>query len=198
MMAAVRSTRLQARYEVLAAAVEAADDGVRVLDRAGGALYESAALHVLLGTPAEAGALEGAMADARRAAATRRELARQTAAPAEKRPRPLTFQLRTQVMEYRVQATSMSEAADASFHDLVVIWVRRCRPRLLTPDELRHRYSLTRREARVAALISGGCGSREVASALEISPHTARRHAESVLRKLRVHSRHDVREKLRA
>ncbi len=48
---------------------------------------------------------------------------------------------------------------------------------------------LTRREMEVALLLQSRATSPEIASTLGISTHTARRHVESVLRKLRINSR---------
>lgn len=48
---------------------------------------------------------------------------------------------------------------------------------------------LTPREREVLALLSDGCDHEAVASALVISPQTARTHIQNLLRKLEVHSR---------
>ena len=56
-------------------------------------------------------------------------------------------------------------------------------------DLLTARYQLTRREADVARLLAVGKSNAEVAEALSISEHTARRHTEQVLLKLGVRSR---------
>jgi DNA-binding NarL/FixJ family response regulator len=48
---------------------------------------------------------------------------------------------------------------------------------------------LTTREHEVLALLASGADNRAIASALFISPLTARTHVQNVLRKLRVHSR---------
>jgi DNA-binding CsgD family transcriptional regulator len=55
--------------------------------------------------------------------------------------------------------------------------------------ELSRRFALTARESEVAALLASRLSTAEVAQALGISPHTARRHVEAVLRKLHVRSR---------
>jgi DNA-binding CsgD family transcriptional regulator len=51
------------------------------------------------------------------------------------------------------------------------------------------RFGLTPREAEVASLMAQGYPDKEIAERLSISPHTARRHAERVLRKMPVSSR---------
>jgi DNA-binding CsgD family transcriptional regulator len=54
------------------------------------------------------------------------------------------------------------------------------------------RLRLTRREAEVAALLAGGGSNADIAVTLGISPHTARRHTESVMLKLRARTRAQV------
>jgi DNA-binding CsgD family transcriptional regulator len=54
------------------------------------------------------------------------------------------------------------------------------------------RERLTRRELEVAALVAEGNPAKDIATALSISVHTARRHTEQVFRKLRVHSRAEL------
>jgi DNA-binding CsgD family transcriptional regulator len=61
-----------------------------------------------------------------------------------------------------------------------------------SPDELSQAYGLTPAEARVAILLAVGRSNAELAGELVISPHTARRHTERVLRKLGVRSRAEV------
>lgn len=64
-------------------------------------------------------------------------------------------------------------------------------------DELRRIFGLTTMQARVAILLADRNSNREIAAALCVTEHTARRHTERVLGKLRIHSRTDVREVLR-
>lgn len=65
-------------------------------------------------------------------------------------------------------------------------------------DDLRGRYRLTEKEARVALLLAERRSNSEIAAALDISPHTARRHTENVMLKLNVTSRFSVESRLRA
>lgn len=62
-------------------------------------------------------------------------------------------------------------------------------PRLPDPRALVGRYGLTPRQAQVARLLATGASNREIAERLEISPHTARHHAQSVLNRVGIHSR---------
>jgi DNA-binding CsgD family transcriptional regulator len=56
-------------------------------------------------------------------------------------------------------------------------------------DLLRDRYQLTKRESEVARLLAVGESNAQIAEALSISEHTARRHTEQVMLKLGVRSR---------
>jgi DNA-binding CsgD family transcriptional regulator len=62
----------------------------------------------------------------------------------------------------------------------------------LDDDALTVRFRLSGREIAVARLIGLGLGNDQIAQRLAISPHTARRHTERVLRKLGVTSRSAV------
>jgi DNA-binding NarL/FixJ family response regulator len=50
-------------------------------------------------------------------------------------------------------------------------------------------HGLTRREQEIATLLATGAGTGAIATALQLSPHTVRRHVESILRKLGIRSR---------
>lgn len=53
-------------------------------------------------------------------------------------------------------------------------------------------YGLTTAESRVAVLLTQRKTAREIASEMRITEHTARRHTEHVMKKLRIHSRREV------
>jgi len=63
-------------------------------------------------------------------------------------------------------------------------------------EQLHGRFQLTERETQVAQLLVWRRSNAEIARALSISAHTARHHTENVLRKLGVHSRDAVAERL--
>lgn len=67
--------------------------------------------------------------------------------------------------------------------------LRRVALAAIPTDVLGQRYQLTNRETDVARLLATGKSNAEIAAALGISEHTARRHTEQVLSKLRVNSR---------
>jgi DNA-binding NarL/FixJ family response regulator len=60
----------------------------------------------------------------------------------------------------------------------------------------RETFGLTPRESHVAALLAHGASAKEVATELAVTVSTARRHTESVLRKLGVNSRAKVASRL--
>jgi DNA-binding CsgD family transcriptional regulator len=64
--------------------------------------------------------------------------------------------------------------------------------RLPTLEEVRAAFGLSRREAEVALLLARRASTREIATTLNVSPHTARHHAERALHKLGVRTRSEV------
>ena len=163
-------------------AVDACEDGAWVSDQQGQRLYSSRTLDRLLWEETERVALERSIDDARHALVARTSL---------------TLQVRTAEMEYRLHATAVTNATRSAGEQLCIVWVRRCKPQLLTATTLRERYGLTPREIRVSTLLAARLRSREIAEVLGISIHTARRHAEAVLRKIGVQSRAELRDRLR-
>jgi DNA-binding CsgD family transcriptional regulator len=79
-----------------------------------------------------------------------------------------------------------------------VVLLEALAPALPAAGEIQARFGLTPAEARVALLIAQGSRNAGVATALSISPHTAKRHTERVLQKLGVASRSLVAERLRS
>ena len=172
------------RYQAVVAALDAIGGEVCVTDAHGRLLYQNAALRRELAEQRGSCALEQAMVDARQAALAR------TVADGR-----VTVHVRTEAAEYEVRAVAATMAV-AGGERMVVTTVRERSARRMTPGSLRAVYGLTARETRVAALLDGGVRTREIAQSLGISVHTARRHVESVLRKLGVHSRGEVRQRL--
>lgn len=62
----------------------------------------------------------------------------------------------------------------------------------ISPEALRQRFGLTRKEACVALLLAERKSTPEIARELHISPHTARHHVRRVLAKLGIRSRRAV------
>lgn len=62
----------------------------------------------------------------------------------------------------------------------------------VSEGEIRQRFGLTRQEARVALLLAEGRTNQELATALGLSPHTARNYTRRVFRRLGVSNRAQV------
>lgn len=65
-----------------------------------------------------------------------------------------------------------------------------------TDEALHARFGLSRQERTITRLLARGRSNAEVASALGISPHTARRHTERIFSKLGVRSRAEIARRL--
>lgn len=89
--------------------------------------------------------------------------------------------------EYRLFAGYLTPALLGA--EGVLVTVERRRPPVPRIAELVSRFPLTEREAEVAVLLARGLPDVSIAERLMVSPHTARRHSERVLKKLGVHSR---------
>jgi DNA-binding CsgD family transcriptional regulator len=194
------------RCQAMLAAMDVIEMGVCVTDAHGRVLFENEGLRRQIKADRSERTLDEAMSDVRQAALQRvREEAagegRRGVHPAvasaavPRRIAKVSVQVRTHANQYRVEAIPVAGAVRGLAH-VIVMTIRARRPRRLTVEALRSRYGLTTREARVSALLGGGVRTREIAESLGISLHTARRHVESVLRKLGVHSRLDVRQRL--
>lgn len=63
---------------------------------------------------------------------------------------------------------------------------------------IRNQFGFTAREARVALCLARRRSNAEIARALHISPHTARRHTENVMTKMNLRSRFAVQQAIQA
>jgi DNA-binding CsgD family transcriptional regulator len=89
---------------------------------------------------------------------------------------------------YELRRTQMPPQLVGSAVGAIII-IRTDTLRPPSDDQLRADYRLTAREVEVARLIARGINNAAVALTLGISPHTAERHTERVLHKLRAQSR---------
>jgi DNA-binding CsgD family transcriptional regulator len=89
---------------------------------------------------------------------------------------------------YRIVATRLQKEWSREFVSAVAL-VERVEAKPMDVRELAARFSLTKREIETACLIRNGLSSRQIAAELGISVNTARRHTESILLKLDVHTR---------
>jgi DNA-binding CsgD family transcriptional regulator len=88
-----------------------------------------------------------------------------------------------------VLSASLVPADIAGPDPVCLVTVERRSGRTLSAEELASRFRLSKREAEVAVLLASGRRNADIAAQLDISPHTAERHTERVLRKLGVSSR---------
>jgi DNA-binding CsgD family transcriptional regulator len=100
---------------------------------------------------------------------------------------PVAREVRTRGGGYRIRVTRAPGSLGRE--DTVLVLLEPTAPDLPSDAEMRERFGITRAEAHVARLLAEGRSNAEVAEALFISPHTAERHTESILRKLGIHSR---------
>lgn len=90
---------------------------------------------------------------------------------------------------YDLKGTMLPPGAFGNDPTVLVTVTRVGAPELPTPDALRDRYGITKREAEVALLVARGLSNDDIADALFLSPHTARRHTANLFEKLGVNSR---------
>lgn len=103
-------------------------------------------------------------------------------------PTPAAATVATPNAAYRIEGALLREGALAR-RPCVLVSVRSLAPRLPTESELSARYDLTPREAQVTRLLAAGHSNRRIARSLGISPNTVATHAESIFRKLGIHTR---------
>ena len=95
---------------------------------------------------------------------------------------------------WNLRAQPLLHAADG--RSVVVVAVERVPADEPSAADVRRRFGLSPRQAQVAILLARRLTNKEIAARLRISRHTARRHVELVLIRLRVHSRTEVAEVL--
>jgi DNA-binding CsgD family transcriptional regulator len=106
--------------------------------------------------------------------------------------RAAAIELRTSRAHYRVCASRVGQRVCVIVTLLAVTAVEKVPASLPDAVILAERFRLTRREADVAHRLARGCSNSTIATELEISPFTARRHTERVLMKLGARSRSEV------
>lgn len=179
----------------LEASLDAVAEGALLFDLDGGLLHRNPAASALVESDPQGKRIEAAT----------RELARAVGAlkwsPVSSRQRrpeeePASRTVRTVGGRYRLRA-SLLDSGTGGVPPLVVVTIEsRRRDGLPDARTLKKRFGLTDRQAEVALLLARRLANREVADALSISPHTARHHTETVLRKLGLSSRRRVRRRI--
>jgi DNA-binding CsgD family transcriptional regulator len=109
---------------------------------------------------------------------------------AERLPDPhrSNLELRTRAAHYRITATIMENQWSHGAESVLAL-IERVESETIQKGGLAERFSLTQREIEVALLLRTGRSTRQIATELDISINTARRHIERILLKLDVHNR---------
>jgi len=174
--------------------IGALTEGVAVLDRRLQVIYQNAAMCELLAddperTPIEQACLQLGHAVLAAGRGNAKSRVQELVGPG---PRAV----RTATGGYCLRGALVASGA-LGVGPAAVVVVERTTPGRRRLDALRSRFGLTPRELLVSGLLTEGRSNHEVAHALGVSIHTARRHVEHVLLKLGVHSRAAVGAKLR-
>ncbi|MEA2764683.1 MAG: hypothetical protein QOK07_1087 [Gemmatimonadaceae bacterium] len=103
-------------------------------------------------------------------------------------PRLANSEVRTVAARYRIAAIFLDDERSID-STMVIALVDRLEGKSVCARALAERFSLTRREIEAAVLLRSGLSSKQIGAELGISVNTARRHIESVLLKLDVHTR---------
>ncbi|MGQ0815655.1 MAG: LuxR C-terminal-related transcriptional regulator [Gemmatimonadota bacterium] len=152
----------------LFATIDALGQAVLVCDISGAVVHQTPALDSMLAADAEGAQLRNEM------------LATRTG----------VLEVQTSHACYVIRPTMFANAMGSMSLRLIALERRTPVPR--SEHELRGAYGLTRAKIRVATLIARGLPNADIAQLLSISPHTARRHTEKILQKLKVRSRAEV------
>lgn len=170
-------------------------EGLAVFDLAGQPIHQNAAFTRLLAEEPERERILAAMRSiVHSLAAVERPGG---GAHASHALQPAWRELRTEQGRYWLRGSTLGESLLGN-SPVVVVAVERTSSAPLSDSALQQQYRLTRREIDVARLLAQGRANDEIAEDLGISTHTARRHTESVLSKLGVHSRGAAGAKLKA
>jgi len=175
--------RWQARGAAFAAALDATDQAAALYSAEGAPLHRTDALRGILDDEPASDLLEEHMDALARALGARRPGNGSTGID----PIQPHADVCGAVADYRLQAVYLDPALLGV--EAILVTVRRLGPPLPPVRTVAARFALTAREAEVALMLAHGLSDAAIAQRLAISPHTARRHSERVLRKLDLHSR---------
>lgn len=176
-------------------ALDAVSEPLVAFDADGRELHRNAALVRLLDAEPERDGVEHALwllaCDLRRFAFRRRG---EGFGP----PAPPRRETRTARGRYTLRAALLPPGAFAPGEAALVTVAADLAARPPSPEEIRSRFGLTRREAEVSLLLAGGLTNNAIAARLFVSAHTVRHHAEGVMAKLGVPNRSSVAAKVLA
>lgn len=184
--------RLSSDRSLLASVLDASGKRLLLCDDRGKPVHSSAALEATLRADPDRNAIERGL----------REVARSVAELGSRDPviaagalgRTGERVVRTGRGAYRLSASIAGESGPPPRGVMVLVEPSFREPR--SDAEIRETYRLTAQEIRIARALGEGLPNDEVARALGISPHTARRHTEHVLDKLGIASRAQVAERI--
>lgn len=178
--------RMAEERRVLGGVIDSLSEGMLVCDHAGKVVYQSAVLTtMLLDDP------EGADLLAKMQTVGRRVAALLGAPERRRRDADVIENVRTDHAGYRVRGTIVGEGVlSAAFR--IIVALEQLSPVMPGEADVRERFGLTPKEARVCLLLARGKTNEEIAGALCVTHHTARRHTEKVLLKLQVKSRAEI------
>ena len=179
-------TRWHSRRAELASVLDSLDQAVLASTPDGVDVAETRALTAMLAADVDAASIRSALLRSKAAAATLHT------PTFDSTGRALHFDIQTRLARYRIRSCVLLDP-----RPIVLSMVERLTPAPPSPESLREQFGLTRAEVRVALLLADGCSNDTVATRLGISPFTARRHTERVLRKLGVSSRAAVAARIR-
>lgn len=155
-------------------------------------LYRNAVLRRTLGRDPDYALVEQALGAVARAAPEAARGAADTA-PGGARRRTASRDVDTRMARYRLRGSLVGPEVLGA-QSAVLVSIDRLRTETPSPDMLGAQYGLTAREVEIATLLAQRFTNDEIAKAVGLSPHTTRHHTESVLLKVGVHSRRELRE----
>jgi DNA-binding CsgD family transcriptional regulator len=155
-------------------------------------LYRNAMMRRTLAQDSAAGRIEAALSAVALGTASCVHLPGARAAlPLRNGADPSRREVRTATARYQLRGCIMGLDA-GPLKSAVLVSMDRLHDEAPSADSLRERFGFTTRESHVASLLIQRLTNAEIASALGISPHTARHHTESVLVKAGVNSRRSL------
>jgi DNA-binding CsgD family transcriptional regulator len=187
------SVRIGRRHDRLTASVDLLRQAVALTDGSGRVHHCNRALQARLASEPARAAVEAALAEVGRSVGRQRRARSKLWDP--RGPAPMTMRITTDAGEYVLSGT-LTGIQGSRGRELVLVSVDPPGPRLPAPPELQRDHRLSRREAEIAHAIVSGRTTPQIADALGISLHTARRHSERVFAKLGVHSRVELTRRL--
>jgi DNA-binding CsgD family transcriptional regulator len=177
------------RAAMLASAIDAMKDGAMIVFSNGTVAHANPALEEMIREDPEAATVRARVVHIATAVAQRSLIPVDAAADVP------TADIETRLALYRVVATAIPEGA-AGPVPAALATVVRLSDAWKSVAELADAFRLTPRECEVSVLLGKRLRTAEIAVRLGISVHTASRHIESVLRKLDVRTRDEVKAKI--